>query len=414
MGKQDGSERLVTEGDADDSHTPFLHIDMDAFFASVEELDDPSIVGKPVIVGGSNGRGVVSAANYAARKYGVNSAMPMSTALKRCPDAIVRRPRFERYSEVSRRVFAILEDFTPLVQPLSIDEAFLDVSGAAALLGRPTAIARAIRQRVRDEVGLAASIGVASSMFVAKVAGAKSKPDGLLVVPATDTVAFLEPLPVTALWGVGGVTAKRLGSFGLSTVGDVQRAGIASLTPILGARLAEHLSNLAHGIDPREIEESSRDRSIGRSNTFGTDLVDAEDMKREILRMATDVAARARRRDALGHTVVLTVRFADWRTITRSHTMTDPSNATKTIAREATALLDALDLGGLSVRLLGVRLENLVGEGDLGFLWDDEDDGHNIDEVVDAVSEKFGFGSVQPASLLRRRRRPRNEHPTSD
>ncbi len=378
---------------------------MDAFFASVEELDDPSLVGKPVIVGGSNGRGVVSAANYAARKYGVNSAMPMSTALKRCPNAEVRRPRFDRYSEVSRRVFEILEDFTPLVQPLSIDEAFLDVSGARALLGRPVEIARAIRARVREEVGLAASVGIASSMFVAKVAGAKSKPDGLLVVPANNTVAFLEPLPVTALWGVGGVTAKRLASFGLQTVGDIQRAGLDSLTPILGARLATHLSNLAHGIDPREVEGASHDRSIGRSNTFGTDLLDVAEMKREILRMATDVAARARRRDALGHTVVLTVRFPDWNTITRSHTMTDPSNATQTIVREAAALLDALDLRGQAVRLLGVRLENLVGEGDLGFLWEDEDDGHNIDVVVDAVSDKFGFGTVQPASLLRRKRK---------
>lgn len=404
MGKQDGRDRLVTESDVDDSGTPFLHIDMDAFFASVEELDDPNLVGKPVIVGGSSGRGVVSAANYIARTFGVNSAMPMSTALHRCPGAIVRRPRFDRYSEVSRAVFAILEDFTPLVQPLSIDEAFLDVSGARAVLGRPTHIAREIRRRVREEIGLAASIGVASSMFVAKVAGAKSKPDGLLVIPAGETVAFLAPLPVTALWGVGGVTAKRLASFGLSTVGDIQRAGLDSLTPILGSRLAQHLSNLAHGIDPRQVEGASHDRSIGRSNTFGVDLVDVAEMKREILRQATDVAARARRRDVLGHTVVLTVRYADWNTITRSHTMTDPSNATKTVVREATALLDALDLRGQAVRLLGVRLENLVGEGDLGFLWDDEDDGHDIDEVVDAVSEKFGFGTVQPASLLRPKR----------
>ena len=407
MGKQDGRDRRVSSDEVDDSGTPFLHLDMDAFFASVEELDDPTLVGKPVIVGGSNGRGVVSAANYIARKFGVNSAMPMSTALKRCPSAEVRRPRFDRYSEVSRRVFSILDDFTPLVQPLSIDEAFLDVSGARAILGRPVEIARAIRARVRRDVGLAASVGVASSMFVAKVAGARSKPDGLLVVPASETIEFLEPLPVTALWGVGAVTAKRLASFGLQTIGDIQRAGLDSLEPILGRRLAAHLIDLAHGIDPREIESASHDRSIGRSNTFGVDLVDVADMKREILRQATDVAARARRRDTLGHTVVLTVRFADWNTITRSHTMTDPSNATKTIIREATALLEALDLRGQPVRLLGVRLESLVGEGDLGFLWEDEDDGHDIDSVVDAVSDKFGFGAVQPASLIRPKRSPR-------
>lgn len=404
MGKQDGTNRRVTDDDADDSATPFLHVDMDAFYASVEELDDPDLAGRPVIVGGSSGRGVVSAANYEARRFGVNSAMPMSTALRRCPNAVVRRPRFDRYSEVSQGVFAILEEFTPLVQPISIDEAFLDVSGARALLGRPTEIARALRHRIRVDVGLAASIGVASSMFVAKVAGSRAKPDGLLVVPASDTVEFLEPLPVSALWGVGGVTAKRLASFGFTTVGDIQRATHDSLEPILGARLAMHLSNLAHGVDPRVIEGSSRDRSIGRSTTFAVDLVDITDMRREVLRMATDVAARSRRRDTLGHTVVVTVRFADWSTISRSHTMSDPTNATKVIAREAVRLLETVDRVSRGVRLLGVRLENLVGEGDLGFLWEDDDDGHAIDEVVDAVSERFGFGAVQPASLIRRKR----------
>jgi DNA polymerase-4 len=381
---------------------------MDAFFASVEELDEPSLVGKPVIVGGTAGRGVVSAANYVARGFGVNSAMPMSLALRRCPNAIVRRPRFDRYSEVSQRVFAILEDFTPRVQPLSIDEAFLDVSGARALLGRPVEIGRAIRERVRREVGLAASIGIASSMFVAKVAGSRAKPDGLLVVPASETVDFLAPLPVTALWGVGAVTAKRLGNFGLTTISDIQSAEPDSLTAILGERLGRHLQNLALGIDDRTIEDTSRDRSIGRSNTFGTDLVDEADMHREILRMATDVSARARARSFLAHTVTVTVRLDDWSTVTRSHTFTDPTHATKVVAAEAVRLFDRVERHGHPVRLLGVRLENLVGEGDLGLLWEDEDDGHDIDDIVDAVSEKFGFGTVQPASLVRQKRPPKD------
>jgi DNA polymerase-4 len=404
VGKQDGSNRHITEGDVDDSGTPFLHLDMDAFFASVEELDDPTIFGKPVIVGGTAGRGVVSAANYVARAFGVNSAMPMSLALQRCPNAIVRRPRFDRYSEVSARVFAVLHDVTPQVQPLSIDEAFCDVSGARALLGRPVEIARAIRERVRQEIGLAASIGVASSMFVAKVAGARSKPDGLLVVPASETVAFLAPLPVTALWGVGAVTAKRLSNFGLNTISDIQQAEPEALTAILGARLAHHLHNLAMGIDERTIADRSDERSIGRSNTFGTDLDDESDMHREVLRMATDVSARARSRNFLAHTVTVTVRLDDWSTVTRSHTFTDPTHATKLVAAEAVKLFDRVERHGHPVRLIGVRLENLVGEGDLGFLWEDDEDGHHIDDIVDAVSERFGFGTVQPASLVRTKR----------
>jgi DNA polymerase-4 len=404
VGKQDGSNRHVTDGDVDDSGTPFLHLDMDAFFASVEELDDPSLVGKPVIVGGTSGRGVVSAANYVARTFGVNSAMPMSLALKRCPQAIVRPPRFDRYSEISQQVFAILQDVTPKVQPLSIDEAFCDVSGARALLGRPVDIARAIRTRVREELGLAASIGVASSMFVAKVAGARSKPDGLLVVPANETTEFLAPLPVTALWGVGAVTAKRLANFGLNTIADIQQSEMDSLVSILGARLAQHLHNLSMGIDERTIEDRSSERSIGRSNTFGTDLVDVSDMHREVLRMSTDVTARARTRNFLAHTVTVTVRLDDWSTVTRSHTFTDPTHATKVVAAEAVRLFDRVERFGHPVRLIGVRLENLVGEGDLGLLWEDEDDGHHIDDIVDAVAGRFGFGTVQPASLVRKKR----------
>ncbi|MFM6967779.1 MAG: DNA polymerase IV [Microbacteriaceae bacterium] len=401
MGKQDGSERTITEGDVDDSGTPFLHIDMDAFFASVEELDDPSLIGKPVIVGGLGGRGVVSAANYVARTYGVNSAMPMSTALRNCPNAIVRRPRFDRYTEISRHVFTILEEFTPRVQPLSIDEAFLDVSGARALLGRPVNIARAIRERVRTELGLAASIGVASSMFVAKVAGSRAKPDGLLCIPASETVEFLAPLPIQALWGVGPVTAKRLRNFGYSTIRDIQNADLEVLGPVLGDRQAAHIRDLACGIDPRQIENHNPEKSIGRSQTFGEDLVDIADMHREILRMSTDVAARARKHDFLAHTVTVTVRYGDWATVTRSRTLTEPTNATKLIASEAYALLGAVDGLERGVRLLGVRLDNLVGEGEIALLWEDETDGHEIDDVVDAVSNRFGMGSVQAASLLR-------------
>jgi DNA polymerase-4 len=411
VGKQDGSERLVTVGDADDSGTPFLHIDMDAFYASVEELDDPSLVGKPVLVGGLNGRGVVSAANYVARQFGVFSAMPMTTAMRKCPTAIVKRPRFDRYSEVSKSVFEILADFSPLIQPLSIDEAFIDVSGATKLLGRPGEIARAIRERIRDELGLAASIGVASSMYVAKVAGSSAKPDGLLVVPAESTVEFLAPLPLRALWGVGAVTAKRLESFGYSCIRDIQNSSVEQLTPVLGLRQAEHIRNLALGIDPRSVAVDSAEKSIGRSQTFNTDLTEISDMNRELLRMATDVASRARQHGFVAHTVTITVRFGDWTTITRSHTLTDASNATRVISAEARQLLASVSGTEQGVRLLGVRLENLIGEGDLAFLWDDTSDGREIDDVVDAVATKFGADMVRAASLIRL---PREERTSND
>jgi len=411
VGKQDGSERLVTVGDVDDSGTPFLHIDMDAFYASVEELDDPSLVGKPVLVGGLNGRGVVSAANYVARQFGVFSAMPMTTAMRKCPTAIVKRPRFDRYSEVSNSVFEILADFSPLIQPLSIDEAFIDVSGATKLLGRPGEIARAIRERIRDELGLAASIGVASSMYVAKVAGSSAKPDGLLVVPAESTVEFLAPLPLRALWGVGAVTAKRLESFGYSCIRDIQNSSVEQLTPVLGLRQAEHIRNLALGIDPRSVAVDSAEKSIGRSQTFNTDLTEISDMNRELLRMATDVASRARQHGFVAHTVTITVRFGDWTTITRSHTLTDASNATRVISAEARQLLASVSGTEQGVRLLGVRLENLIGEGDLAFLWDDTSDGREIDDVVDAVATKFGADMVRAASLIRL---PREERTPND
>ena len=411
MGKQDGSERLVTVGDVDDSGTPFLHIDMDAFYASVEELDDPSLVGKPVLVGGLNGRGVVSAANYVARQFGVFSAMPMTTAMRKCPTAIVKRPRFDRYSEVSKNVFEILADFSPLIQPLSIDEAFIDISGATKLLGRPGEIARAIRERIRDELGLAASIGVASSMYVAKVAGSSAKPDGLLVVPAESTVEFLAPLPLRALWGVGAVTAKRLESFGYSCIRDIQNSSVEQLTPVLGLRQAEHIRNLALGIDPRSVAVDSAEKSIGRSQTFNTDLTEISDMNRELLRMATDVASRARQHGFVAHTVTITVRFGDWTTITRSHTLTDASNATRVISAEARQLLASVSGTEQGVRLLGVRLENLIGEGDLAFLWDDTSDGREIDDVVDAVATKFGADMVRAASLIRL---PREERTSND
>ena len=320
MSKQDGSSRQVTTGPVDDSATPILHVDMDAFFVSVELLKRPDLRGKPVLVGGTAGRGVVAAASYEARRYGVNSAMPMSIALQRCPNAVVLTGDYASYSKYSKQVMAIFEQITPLVEPLSIDEAFLDVSGARRLHGSPAEIAWTIRERVRAETGLSCSIGVAATKYVAKVASSRAKPDGMLVVPAAQTIEFLHPLPVSALWGVGRVTEESLTRVGLRTVGDVAAMPYGALERSVGPALAARLSRLANGIDPRDVHTTRTEKSIGHENTFGHDLVDPVEIRRELLRLSNNVAVRLRKAGLVGRTVTLKLRYGDFRTVTRSRT----------------------------------------------------------------------------------------------
>ena len=402
MSKQDGSSRQVTTGPVDDSATPILHVDMDAFFVSVELLKRPDLRGKPVLVGGTAGRGVVAAASYEARRFGVNSAMPMSIALQRCPNAVVLRGDYASYSNYSKQVMAIFEQITPLVEPLSIDEAFLDVSGARRLHGSPAEIAWTIRERVRTETGLACSIGVAATKYVAKVASSVAKPDGMLVVPAVDTVAFLHPLPVSALWGVGQVTEESLLRLGLRTVGDVAAMPHDALERAVGPALAARLGRLAIGVDPRDVHTVRVEKSIGHENTFGHDLTDPVEIRRELLRLADNVAVRLRKAGLVGRTVVLKLRYGDFRTVTRSRTLAEPTDVARRIYDEASDALAELIGDGERVRLIGVRAEHLRASGTGAMLWDPDEEWRDAERTIDEVTAKFGKGAVRPATLVRR------------
>ena len=407
MSKQDGSSRQVTTGPVDDSATPILHVDMDAFFVSVELLRRPELRGRPVLVGGTAGRGVVAAASYEARRYGVNSAMPMSVALQRCPNAVVLRGDYARYAEYSERVMTIFRELTPLVEPLSIDEAFLDVSGARRLHGTPAEIAWTIRRRVHDETGLTCSVGVAASKYVAKVASGRAKPDGMLVVPASETTAFLHPLPVSALWGVGRVTEESLLRLGLRTVGDVAAMPHDALERAVGPALAARLERLANGIDPRDVHTTRIEKSIGHENTFGHDLTDPVEIRRELLRLADNVAVRLRKAGLVGRTVVLKLRYGDFRTVTRSRTLGEPTDVARRIYDEASDALAELIGDGERVRLIGVRAEHLRASGSGALLWDPDEEWRDAERTIDEVTAKFGKGAVRPATLVRRDGRAR-------
>ncbi len=402
MSKQDGSGRQVTQAPTADLSAHILHLDMDAFFASVELLDRPDLFGKPVIVGHRGARSVVTAATYEARRYGVNSAMPMAVALRRCPHAVVLEPHYERYQAASGAVMQILGDVTPLVEPLSIDEAFLDVAGSVGLFGPPYAIGEALRARIRAETGLVASVGAASTKFVAKLASGRAKPDGLLVVPAAETLAFLHPQPITALWGVGAASAQRLERLGLHTIGDVADAPLDALTRALGPASAGHLHALAHGRDPRSVTPERAEKSIGHEVTFETDLTDRAMIDRELLRLADRVAERLRRGGWVTRTVSVKLRFGNFETITRAQTLAEPTDVAQRIATEARALYAASPVVGRGLRLVGVRAENLLPTGAIARgLWDDDETWRDAEEAIDALAEKFGRGAVQRASLLR-------------
>ncbi len=402
MSRQDGSNREVTTTPVDDSRATMLHVDLDAFFASVELLDHPELVDRPVVVGHRSGRSVVTAANYVARRYGVNSAMPMALALRRCPDAVVLEPHMSRYQDFSRRVMAIFNDVTPLVEPLGIDEAFLDVAGARRIHGSPAEIGALIRRRVETETGLTCSVGAASTKFVAKLASGRAKPNGLLVIPADDTIAFLHPLPVGALWGVGATTEQTLLRLGLKRIGDIANTPLSVLQVGVGEAAGRKLHDLSWGRDPRAVSVDSEEKSIGHEVTFEHDVTDVARLRSEILRQADAVAARLRGAGLVGRTVVLKVRYADFSTVTRSRTLPEPTNVGRRIYEEVVAVFDALAASGIRVRLIGVRVEQL-GSGDgagLG-LWDPDDDWREAELAVDTVTARFGRGAVKPASHLK-------------
>lgn len=406
MSKQDGTKRRVTTAPVTDRSAGILHVDMDAFFASVELLERPDLVGKPVIVGHPSARSVVTAATYEARRYGVNSAMPMAVALRRCPHAVVLEPHFERYQHFSGVVREVFGQFTPLVEPLSIDEAFLDVRGSFGLFGGPFELGTELRHRVFARTGLRCSVGLATTKFVAKLASTRSKPDGLLVIPADETIDFLHPQPITALWGVGAKTEEQLRRLGLTTVADLAHASGSVLRAAVGNAAAERLHELAWGRDPREVTPDVGERSLGHEVTFEHDLDDPVELDRELLRLSLRVGERLRRAGVQSRTVSIKVRYGDFTTITRSRTLAEPTAVGRRIADEAVALRHGLG-SHPPVRLIGVRAEQLVGhEGASSALWDDDESWREAEHAVDVLSARFGSGVIRPASLVRRPEAP--------
>jgi DNA polymerase-4 len=402
VSKQDGRGRQVSTEPVDDPAATILHLDLDAFFASVELLERPELKGLPVIVGGRGGRSVVTAATYEARKYGVNSAMPMSIALRRCPKAVVLEPHFERYRHFSKVVMGLCGDVTPRVEQLSIDEAFLDVAGARKLLGTPWQIGTSLRHRVHAETGLTCSIGIATTKFIAKLASGIAKPDGLLVVPDETTLDFLHPLPISALWGVGAKTAEQLERLGLRTVGDVAGTPLTSLTKALGAAAGQKLHDLSWARDPRTVTTEREDKSVGHEITFEYDVTDPAAIRRELLRMSDQVAVRLRRAGLVGRTVVLKLRFGDFTTITRSRRLEEHTALGRRIYDEVSDIYAGVERPDARIRLVGVRMEQLSPASDavLG-LWDTDEGWRDAEDAIDAVADRFGRQFVQPAALVK-------------
>ena len=402
MGHGDGRGRIVSSADADDTGTSILHVDMDAFYAAVEVLDDPSLRGLPLIIGSPDGRSVVSSASYEARRYGVRAAMPVSQAMRLCPSARIVPPHFHRYHEVSRQVMAIFESFTPLVEPLSVDEAFLDVRGVRRLWGSPARIAQLVRERVQDEVGITCSVGVAATKHVAKMASTISKPNGMLVIPASDTQAFLDPRPVRAMWGVGPKAAEALEGRGIRTIRDIRTSSREMLDRAVGPALSARLAELARGEDPRTVETERVEKSIGHEETFDTDVTDRTFLRAELLRLADRVAARLRRAEWETATVAIKIRFDDFRTLSRSQTLPEPTAVGQRIGEAAQALFDQIDRRD-PVRLVGVRAEKLRPAGGGGFgLWDDDEDWRRVEGAMDDAVARFGAATISRARHIGR------------
>ncbi|KQZ69899.1 DNA polymerase IV [Nocardioides sp. Root151] len=383
-----------------------LHVDMDAFYASVMIRDRPDLADVPVIVGGGH-RGVVLSANYPARVHGVRSAMPMTRARRACPQAVVISPDYDAFSTVSSSVMETFRRITPLVEAMSLDEAFLDVSGATRRLGSPLRIAEMLRARVYDEQRITCSVGIAGSVSVAKLASRRAKPDGVVVVPDDQVTTFLHPLDVGELWGVGEKTSEMLHRLGLNTVGDLAHTPLRTLQRAVGTGLGSQLHDLAWGSDRRAItprrHTDDPDKSMGADETFGRDTDDRELILREVLRLSAKVAGRMRTARVAGRTITLRVRFADFTTITRSKTLPEATDVTQEIHRTATRLYDALGLQRARVRLVGVRVEGLVPRQSVHrqlVLGEREHGWAEADRAVDRAALRFGSAVVRPASLI--------------
>ena len=389
------------------TEAPILHVDMDAFYASVEVVKDPSLAGKPIVVGGQGTRGVVTSASYEAREFGVKSAMPIVTARRLCPHAIYLSNDFDAYLDYSQRIRDVFMSFTPLVEPLSLDEAFLDVSGSVKLFGPPEDIARQIKRAVA-ELGITCTVGIAPNKFLAKLASTQAKPDGLLYIAPEEVKGWLHPLPVTALWGVGEQTAEVLRRLGLKTVGDIAALSKRTLERAVGDALGAHLHALANGRDDRTVTPHEGVKSVGHENTYSRDLDDSEAIVREILRLSDRTAARLRAKGLCARTVTLKVRFSNFRTITRSKTLDEAVDTGAEIYATARALWDKLDPERPRIRLLGVSMSglasgppkrqlDLLGPGSEGTQppkWSE------ATKAMDDIRHRFGDEAVGPATLL--------------
>jgi DNA polymerase-4 len=381
-----------------------LHVDMDAFYASVEQHDNPELHGKPVVVGGGSNRGVVAAASYEVREFGVRSAMPMREALRRCPDLIRVTPRMSRYKEVSAEIFRVFREFTPLVEGLSLDEAFLDVTASQTLHGSGVDIARRIKQLIRERTGLTASVGVAENKLVAKIASDLDKPDGLAVVTTENCHEQLDPLPVSVIPGIGKQTLSRLHKVGIRTVADLRLAHDRDIEPIFG-RYAQRTRDRAAGIDTRAVMPSREEKSISAEETFEQDLVDRNDMEKELLSLSDTTARRLRKAELQAGTIQIKIRQADFQTFTRQKSLQPPVNSTDQIYHNARSLLGTW-LGrnpNAQIRLLGVGGSNLSPAEQRDLFADEQASTDNpVDQTVDDIRDRFGQLSVGRASTLER------------
>lgn len=392
---------------SDDSQTPILHVDMDSFFAQVELAENPQLRGKEVIVGGNARRGVVTSATYEARARGVRAGMPMVKAHALCPQAVVLPGRHSLYTQYSRRVMEIFARVTPRIEQVSIDEAFLDVSGARRLFGSPGTIGQMLRDTIRAELGLPASVGIAQSKAVAKIASTHAKPDGMLLVPAERTLDFLHTLPVSALWGVGNATAQRLERAGIDTVADLAHCSEERLQKILGVALARHLYNLAWGKDSRPVTPAPAEKSFGMERTFSEDLTQRADVEAFLLSASHDCARRLRSSGAVAWVISIKVRDSSFNTVTRSVRLKAPTDVGAEIFAAARGLFDKEVMPSGGVRLCGVRCESLqLREDGVPVFLDDNEKTLASERVMDSVRSRFGDKALSPATLLGRPEAP--------
>jgi len=388
---------------------PILHVDMDAFFVEVERLRNPALLGRPIVVGGPSNRGVVASASYEARKFGIHSAMPMVAARKRCPALVIVPTDHSLYQESSIQVFEVFRSVTPLVEGLSLDEAFLDVTGLHRHFSSPVDIGHEIRQRIRTQLGLPASVGIAATKFVAKLASEAAKPDGLRHIRREETIGFLHALPVRALWGVGEATRASLEAMGVETVGNLGRLPQRTLERGFGASHGSHLAALARGEDPRPVIPDHDAKSISVSETYERDLTLSDEIDTELIRLCDRLAFRVRRAGLAGRTIGLTVRYSDFVTITRHHTFPHPTDTSRQLWQAVQTLKEKV-VWDRPVRLLGVSVAKLADPAEPRQMsvenepkWDD------LAEAVDAVRNRFGTGAVGPARLVTGQVKPDRE-----